>query len=181
MKNNKGITLIALVVTIIVLLILAGISIAMLTGDNGILTNASKASTTNAYYGAEEQVKLAYMAVRTEIMAQVVKDGTYDARINEASGTDKVENTKALAQIVKNDLKDDNKWDVYYVGSEKDATSKTGVIYITYKDTAIDAGVIENGKPANEGNVYYTITLDAQGATLLTDRPTDEHGSATEV
>ena len=33
MKNNKGITLIALVITIIVLLILAGITIAMLTGD----------------------------------------------------------------------------------------------------------------------------------------------------
>ena len=35
LKRNKGITLIALVVTIIVLLILAGISIAMLTGENG--------------------------------------------------------------------------------------------------------------------------------------------------
>ena len=42
-KNNKGITLIALVVSIIVLLILAGISISMLTGQNGILTNATKA------------------------------------------------------------------------------------------------------------------------------------------
>ena len=38
-KENKGITLIALVITIIVLLILAGVSIATLTGNNGILTN----------------------------------------------------------------------------------------------------------------------------------------------
>lgn len=38
MKERRGITLIALVITIIVLLILAGVSIAMLTGDNGILT-----------------------------------------------------------------------------------------------------------------------------------------------
>lgn len=37
LKEKKGITLIALVITIIVLLILAGVSIAMLTGDNGIL------------------------------------------------------------------------------------------------------------------------------------------------
>ena len=37
-RNNTGITLIALVITIIVLLILAGVSIAMLTGNNGILT-----------------------------------------------------------------------------------------------------------------------------------------------
>ena len=48
--NNKGITLIALVVTIIVLLILAGVSIAMLIGENGILTQAQKAKneTENA-------------------------------------------------------------------------------------------------------------------------------------
>ena len=37
-ENTKGITLIALVITIIILLILAGVSIAMLTGNNGILT-----------------------------------------------------------------------------------------------------------------------------------------------
>ena len=43
-KNfEKGITLIALVITIIILLILAGISIAMLTGDNGTLNKASSA------------------------------------------------------------------------------------------------------------------------------------------
>ena len=39
-NENKGITLIALVVTIIVLLILAGISVSMLTGQNGILNRA---------------------------------------------------------------------------------------------------------------------------------------------
>lgn len=43
MKNNKGITLIALVVTIVILLILAGISIQMLSGNNGILTRAKEA------------------------------------------------------------------------------------------------------------------------------------------
>ena len=43
MKRERGITLIALVITIIVLLILAGVSIAMLTGQNGILTQAQKA------------------------------------------------------------------------------------------------------------------------------------------
>ena len=43
LKNKSGITLVALVITIIVLLILAGVSIAMLTGTNGILTQAQKA------------------------------------------------------------------------------------------------------------------------------------------
>ena len=39
-KNQKGITLLALVITIIVLLILAGITISAITGDNGIIGNA---------------------------------------------------------------------------------------------------------------------------------------------
>jgi len=43
LKKNNGITLIALVITIIVLLILVAISIATLTGENGILTKASTA------------------------------------------------------------------------------------------------------------------------------------------
>ena len=58
-RNNKGITLIALVVTIIVLLILAGVSIATLTGNNGILTRAKDAKETTEYKSAEEKVNLA--------------------------------------------------------------------------------------------------------------------------
>lgn len=50
MRKTNGITLIALVITIIVLLILTGVSIAMLTGDTGILTQAQRAKeqTENA-------------------------------------------------------------------------------------------------------------------------------------
>ena len=50
MRKTNGITLIALVITIIVLLILTGVSIAMLTGDNGILTQVQRAKeqTENA-------------------------------------------------------------------------------------------------------------------------------------
>ena len=45
LRKNKGITLIALVITIIVLLILAGVAIAMLSGENGILKKAAEAKT----------------------------------------------------------------------------------------------------------------------------------------
>ena len=44
LNNKKGITLIALVITIIVLLILAGITIASITGENGILRKSTKCS-----------------------------------------------------------------------------------------------------------------------------------------
>lgn len=66
MKNNKGITLIALVVTIIVLLILAGVSIAMLTGDNGILKNAKTAQENSAKGSLDEAAKIAVGNILTE-------------------------------------------------------------------------------------------------------------------
>ena len=58
MKNNKGITMISLVVTIIVLIILAGVSINMLVGDNGIISQAQRAAkdTANTMVASEEQM-----------------------------------------------------------------------------------------------------------------------------
>ena len=44
-RENRAITLIALVVTVIVLLVLAGVSISMLAGQNGVLTRAAEAKT----------------------------------------------------------------------------------------------------------------------------------------
>lgn len=72
-KEQKGVTLIALVITIIVLLILAGVSIAMLTGDNGILTKASNSNETNSIAQIKEDVSLAV----SEIMANKA-DPTYN-------------------------------------------------------------------------------------------------------
>lgn len=58
-KNQNGITLIALVITIIVLLILAGVSIAMLTGENGILSKATSAKDESSKAEVKEAVSLA--------------------------------------------------------------------------------------------------------------------------
>ena len=58
LKNQKAITLIALVITIVVLLILAGVTIATLTGDNGILTRASDAKIETAVGAVKEALKL---------------------------------------------------------------------------------------------------------------------------
>ena len=59
-NKNKGITLIALVITIIVLLVLAGVSIAMLTGDNGILTQANNAKIEQCHGAVKEAINLKY-------------------------------------------------------------------------------------------------------------------------
>ena len=60
-KNTKGITLVALVITIVVLLILAGISIQAIT-NTGLFENAKRAVEESKYANAEEKVKMAVMA-----------------------------------------------------------------------------------------------------------------------
>ena len=86
-RNQKGITLIALVITIIVLLILVGISISMLSGDNGILNKAVQAKDATRGGEVQETVTLAvanntgvdYIGgtkqTRAEVIAQLHADG----------------------------------------------------------------------------------------------------------
>ena len=61
-RKESGITLIALVVTIVVLLILAGVSISMLTGENGIITQAIEAQEKTDIADEKERVQLAAVA-----------------------------------------------------------------------------------------------------------------------
>lgn len=58
LKNKNGVTLIALAVTIIIMLILAGVTISMLTGNSGITTNASKAKTKSYLANIKEEYEL---------------------------------------------------------------------------------------------------------------------------
>ena len=66
LKQNKGITLVALVITIIVLLILAGVSISLVVGDNGVLKQATGASKKTSVAQAKEEVEQAFAGVQGE-------------------------------------------------------------------------------------------------------------------
>ena len=58
LKGQKGITLVALVVTIIVLIILAGVSIALILDDNGIITKAREGKQNYAWAANSEHAYL---------------------------------------------------------------------------------------------------------------------------
>ena len=90
LKNNKGITLIALVITIIVLLILAGVSIAMLTGDNGILTQSTTARDDTKKASVADKVNMAIQTVYAQ--AVIDNDGTTPAS--------RISDTAIIAQYV---------------------------------------------------------------------------------
>ena len=93
LKNRKGITLIALIVTIIVLLILAGISIGAITGDNGIINQAQKAKSDTEYSQWEEQIDVAIIDAesnhRDPTMDDVIDELINKKVINEESQVDK--------------------------------------------------------------------------------------------
>ena len=81
-KNKSGITLIALIVTIIVLIIIAGISIATLTSDNGILRQTNSAKESQIEANVREQVELACSAMRLAIAEASAQDNSYSASAN---------------------------------------------------------------------------------------------------
>ena len=83
LKNEKGITLVALVITIIVLLILAGVTLSMVMGDSGIFGKANSAKEQTQLSNAEEIIKLAVLENQVKRVS-----GDADALTNEALKTE---------------------------------------------------------------------------------------------
>ena len=81
-KANNGITLIALVITIIVLLILAGVTIATLIGDNGILTKATEARDKTKTVEEEEKVKLAVAGALAEDNGDDIRQESLESELS---------------------------------------------------------------------------------------------------
>lgn len=94
LKQNKGITLVALVITIIVLLILAGVSISLVVGDNGVLTRASDSSSKTKIGQMQEALQIAMSDVQTEYFAN------YAANASASFGTSV--NQRTLAKALEN-------------------------------------------------------------------------------
>ena len=94
LRGKKGITLIALVITIIVLLILAGVTIATLTGENGILTKASEASQKTEVANEQEQVELAYTAASSNNWGEDIMPEDIQKELEKLVGENKTKTTE---------------------------------------------------------------------------------------
>ena len=94
-KQKQGITLIALVITIIVLLILAGITIATLTGDNGLLTKAGKAKETAEIGEEKEIISLSIIEAKAEKYNENLDETLFQEVLDKNS---KIENKAIIAE-----------------------------------------------------------------------------------
>ena len=93
LKQNQGITLIALVVTIVVLLILAGVSISMLTGENGIITQAQDAKENTDIGNEKEIVNLAATGAKTKDTSGEIKEDNLRNELDQLIGEGKYDLT----------------------------------------------------------------------------------------
>lgn len=127
MKKQNGITLIALVITIIVLLILAGVSIAMLAGEGGILGKATSATESTLVGEVDEAIKLAL----SEILANKL-DPTY-------TKTQNVVNAANLTELIPANNANVGVGDTYKIPitieETMDTTETTKVKTVTIKST----------------------------------------------
>ena len=154
MRNQKGITLIALVITIIVLLILAGVSIAMLTGDNGILTQTNKAKVAQIEGQVKEEVNLAIQAAKMYAEEQAVSTPTgYSADAHLASTKDDV------LDEMREDLGTDATDKGYTLNGTNATDSAKGSISIIYTTDSYKSAT-------NNSSAQITFTIEVSGNTF---------------
>ena len=164
-NGKNGITLIALVITIIVLLILAGVTIATLTGDNGILTKAQNAKEKNAQKTVEEQINLAVQASRINEGLVIDKDILEQELTNNGIEITKSENDE-LPWTVKKDGY------VYTISENGEVKEKEGLV--------ITAGDIEILKGATEEKKVRAQILSGETGTIKWEHTGNITLSATE-
>lgn len=157
LQDRKGITLIALVITIIILLILAGVSIAMLAGENGLIARVQKAKLDTEIAKVEEIAKLRLQAAYIEGLG-TVSDETAKTAVMAELATQKYE-TKDIStsnQTVKGLLiQDSTGKNIDQVSVTQGQTEKIKIALDTEGDTITKTYVKILGK-------YYEIDITGQ-------------------
>ena len=157
MRKSKGITLVALVVTIVVLLILAGVSISLVLGQNGLITYAKKAIKETMESNTKENVDMALASF--EIEKATNKNLTLKEYLenSEKSGLDNFE------------LIDENpSEDVQFIGSldGKILIMKTDGSYVLTKGE----NLVKNGFGYDGNSNFPSFTNNNRAFSITTNR-----------
>ena len=196
-RQENGITLIALVITIIVLLILAGVTIAMLTGDNGIISKAMQAKNKTEEARKTEEAglkkienyingKSAEAGVVVQDLKSIKSDGTEGEVIGEKvsdgaggvvpipSGFYYVGGTAKSGTVISDNLADKDK----YKGQEVVGTNLSGNQFVFIPVNGEDLKYEQDHK--YDGKYEYAYTTELSGYTSQSDW-SDDSGESTSV
>ena len=188
MKINKGITLIALVITIIVLLILAGVSISLVLGENGVLNKAKDSVKKNRFASAKETIEFVLASINTEFMGTVqlnnnglsiedwatvgmlrekLNKNEYELRLEGNQSNNRKISEELSIEIYKSNLPSDKyvftikpeKLYLSLIGGEEKSISQTQVVYATSEEVR-KSGLIFENTTGNNGNFTGKIMWD---------------------
>lgn len=187
LKNKRGITLIALVITIIILLILASVSLNLVLGDNGIIERAQQALEKTEEAEAREKVELTiseYPLVSTEqsfedflkskvpsIFDEVKKNEDGNFEIKKGKYTITVDGQGNIKEVVKtgptihvDNVKVVSNRDGSGDNLEKQSVEKGGTLYINFESSVLDGTTsVDKKLPyAVTENGEYTFTITAK-------------------
>lgn len=165
-KKERGITLIALVVTIIVLLILAGVSIAMLTSENGIINQAQNAKEKTEIASEKEAIQLTMINremtddekynIGEELRDRTLANGD-DWKVVSINDTGKIYGTGYYFLGKETNLENygetKHEWIINYDTGEVIELPEEGYIKLAYgENLAVTNSIILNADPINMGD-----------------------------
>ena len=164
LRQEKGITLIALVITIIVLLILAGVTIAMLTGENGLLTRSTESSMETALSKAKDNITLHVQDVMAQYYQDKYSNNKTDAELKASYGATNG-TAPSLTDVVKKALEE--------CTDGFSGTSVTGHTVPTIKEGTIisfteSSGTFTLTYLAGNNTRSYTATPQSNGTVTFT-------------
>lgn len=177
-KKNEGITLIALVITIIVLLILSGISMAMLIGENGILNKTVESKTKTQDAQVEEKIKLATVDAMIENKGTLKDETLKEALNNIGISNENIKGNEKKGWIVKENEKsykislNGNVKELIELPSQKGVTEP----YLPADDFEMEEGTnLNTGLVVkdNNGNEYVWVEVPK---TIYTDSKYNTNG-----
>ena len=143
LKGNNGVTLVALVITIIVLLILAGVSISLVVGDNGVLNQAVNAADNTNRAAVQTELEMAVTAVVADWTAEKYASNTNPGKLNAYMTEPRIEANMS------DDFKDDC---TFAIGDSATTITYKGVTY-TFSVTLTESG--------NSAKVAYVSEAEA--------------------
>ena len=178
-KQEKGITLIALVVTIIVLLILAGVAINLTIGQNGIITRAMDSTERTEIADEREAIILAYQACLIDTLGGNVTAKQLEDELKsqgrDVSVTQEGENLIVTYNQTKRTYQINQNGDVSQVANAAISTS----MEVAYNNTVLNADDLPNVKEVTSENIpipkgFYYVGGTKDTGLVISDVERDD-------
>ena len=179
LKNKKGITLIALVVTVVVLIILAGVSINAVLGDNGIIKKANQAASVTKEAEVKEAINRTilefYLTNDYETLEDFLKakaeDGSIDSVTKNADGTLTVKKGEYSVTVENKTNSSNGSSSGGSTGGETQTPEITvGEIKVVADSTGTGSAITDAASVYLGNTLYITFVHSITGGTTVVDK-----------